>query len=86
MDPILATLPPALLKLVEGSLSNDEASSDEEMQENFIRNGLTQPQAEQALTYRNLYLNNIYLGDQTPIRVGNQALRFSPYSRWIELI
>ncbi|HBP0979054.1 hypothetical protein QRD40_05205 [Comamonas sp. Y6] len=86
MDPILATLPAELLQLVEGSLSNDEASSDEEMLKHFISNGLTLPQAEQALTYRNLYLNNIYLDDQTPIRVGNQALRFSPYSRWIEPI
>lgn len=86
MDPILAALPPSLLTFVEGQLSNDEASSDEEMLEHFIHNGLTQPQAEQALTYRNLYLNNIYMFGQTPIRVGNQARRFSPHSRWIEPI
>ncbi|MFO6204308.1 hypothetical protein ACLBVK_34955, partial [Pseudomonas aeruginosa] len=61
MDPILAALPPSLLKLVEGSLSNDEVSSDEEMQEYFISNGLTEEQAQQALTYRDQYLNNIYL-------------------------
>ncbi|MEX6845942.1 hypothetical protein AB2C59_25700, partial [Pseudomonas aeruginosa] len=67
MDPILAALPASLLKLVEGSLSNDEVSSDEEMQEYFISNGLTEEQARQALTYRDQYLNNIYLDGFTPI-------------------
>ena len=33
MDPILAALPASLLKLVEGSLSNDEVSSDEALKE-----------------------------------------------------
>jgi hypothetical protein len=61
MDPILAALPASLLKLVEGSLSNDEVSSDEEMLGYFIDNGLTEEQARQALTYRDQYLNNIYL-------------------------
>jgi hypothetical protein len=42
MDPILAALPLSLLKLVEGSLSNDEVSSDEEMLGYFIDNGLTE--------------------------------------------
>ena len=35
----------SLLKLVEGSLSNDEVSSDEEMLGYFIDNGLTEEQA-----------------------------------------
>ena len=56
MDSILAALPPSLLKLVEGSLSNDEVSSDEEMLEYFIRNCLTEEQARQALTYSDQYL------------------------------
>ena len=46
MDPILAALPASLLKLVEGSLSNDEVSSDEEMLGYFIDNGLTEEQAK----------------------------------------
>ena len=50
MDPILAALSPSLLALVEGSLSNDEVSSDEEMLAYFIDNGLTEDQARQALT------------------------------------
>ncbi|MEG7018810.1 hypothetical protein V1962_32810, partial [Pseudomonas aeruginosa] len=74
MDPILAALPASLLKLVEGSLSNDEVSSDEEMQEYFISNGLTEEQARQALTYRDQYLNNIYLDGFTPITAVDEAL------------
>lgn len=51
MDPILAAPPPSLLSCVEGQLSNDEVSSDEEMLEHFISNGLTEEQARQALTF-----------------------------------
>lgn len=61
MDPILAALSPSLLALVEGSLSNDEVSSDEEMLAYFIDNGLTEEQARQALTYR----------DQSPMATPN---------------
>ncbi|MBP0714248.1 hypothetical protein ABXK61_13095 [Burkholderia sola] len=86
MDLILMVLPPSLLEFVEVQLSNDEVSSDEEMLEYFINSGLTRPQAEQALTYRNLYLNNIYMLRQTPIRVGDQSRSFSPHLRWIEPI
>ena len=81
MDPILAALPASLLKLVEGSLSNDEVSSDEEMLGYFIDNGLTEEQARQALTYRDQYLNNIYLEGFTPIRKADEALRFNPATR-----
>lgn len=84
MDPILAALPASLLKLVEGSLSNDEVSSDEEMQEYFISNGLTEEQARQALTYRDQYLNNIYLDGFTPITAGDEALHFNPHTRQFE--
>ena len=75
MDPILAALPLSLLKLVEGSLSNDEVSSDEEMLGYFIDNGLTEEQARQALTYRDQYLNNIYLDGFTPITAVDEALQ-----------
>lgn len=84
MDPILAALPPLLLKLVEGSLSNDEVSSDEEMLEYFISNGLTEEQARQALTYRDQYLNNIYLDGFTPITAVDEALHFNPHTRQFE--
>ncbi|HCE6397594.1 hypothetical protein OGV25_21170 [Pseudomonas sp. P1B16] len=84
MDPILAALPPSLLSCVEGQLSNDEVSSDEEMLEHFISNGLTEEQARQALTYRDLYLNNLYLDGFTPICEGTEALRFNPHTRQFE--
>lgn len=84
MDPILAALPPSLLKLVEGSLSNDEVSSDEEMLEYFISNGLTEAQARQALTHRDQYLDNIYLEGFTPITSVDEALHFNPHTRQFE--
>ena len=80
MDPILAALSPSLLALVEGSLSNDEVSSDEEMLEYFISNGLvTEEQARRALTYRDQYLNNIYLDGFRADHGGGQALHFNPH-------
>lgn len=85
MDPILAALSPSLLALVEGSLSNDEVSSDEEMLEYFISNGLTEEQARQALTYRDQYLNNIYLDGFTPITAVDEVLHFNPHTRQFEL-
>ena len=84
MDPILATLPPSLLALVEGSLSNDEVSSDEEMLAYFIDNGLTEDQARQALTHRDQYLNNIYLEGFTPITSADEPLHFNPHTRQFE--
>ncbi|EMY8159268.1 hypothetical protein [Pseudomonas monteilii] len=84
MDPILAVLSPSLLKLVEGSLSNDEVASDEEMQEYFIDNGLTEEQARQALTYRDRYLSHIYLDGFTPITAVGEVLHFNPYTRQFE--
>lgn len=84
MDPILAALSPSLLALVEGRLSNDEVSSDEEMQEYFISNGLTEEQARQALTYRDQYFNNIYLDGFTPITTADEALHFNPHTRQFE--
>jgi hypothetical protein len=84
MDLILAALSPSLLALVEGSLSNDEVSSDEEMLEYFISNGLTEKQARQALTYRDQYLNNIYLEGFTPIISVDEALHFNPHTRQSE--
>ncbi|HHG5367074.1 TPA: hypothetical protein ACPWM7_003993 [Pseudomonas aeruginosa] len=84
MDPILAALPPSLLKLIEGSLSNDEVSSDEEMLGYFIDNGLTEEQAQQALTYRDQYLNNIYLDGFTPITAVDEPLHFNPHTRQFE--
>ena len=84
MDLILAALSPSLLALVEGSLSNDEVSSDEEILEYFISSGLTEEQARQALTYRDQYLRNIYLDGFTPITAADKALHFNPHTRQFE--
>lgn len=74
MDTVLAALPPSLLVFVEGQLSSDELSSDEDMLAHFICHGLTGEQARQALTCRDRYLNNLYLDGFTPIQKG--ARRF----------
>ena len=84
MDPILASLPPDLLAYVEGQLSNDEVSSDEEMLDYFVANGLTEEQARQALTYRDPYLNHLYLDGFTPITAVDEALHFNPHTRQFE--
>lgn len=84
MDSILASLPASLLGLVEDQLSNNEVSSDEELLDHFVSEGLTEEQARQALTYRDQYLANLYLDGFTPIFKGSEALRFNPYSRQFE--
>ncbi|MEA9585950.1 hypothetical protein VC279_06440 [Xanthomonas sp. WHRI 10064A] len=81
MDPILAALSPSLLAFVEASLSNDETSSDDEMREHFVRSGLTKEQARQALTYRDQYLDHVYLEGFTPITSADEALHFDPHAR-----
>ena len=85
MDPILTSLPDSILRLIEGELSNNESSADEELLEHFVGSGgLTEAQARQALTYRDQYLANIYLDGFTPIRKGTGARRFNPHSRQFE--
>nr|WP_255692673.1 hypothetical protein [Luteimonas sp. XNQY3] len=66
--------------LVEDCLSNDEDSTDEELLDYFVSNGLCDAQARQALSYREQYLLNIYLNDFTPIRNPGEILRFDPHS------
>jgi len=84
MDAILAALPASLLGLVEDQLSNNEVCSDEELFDHFFSNGLTEAQARQALTYRDLYLMHIYREGFTPILKGAQALRYNPHRRRFE--
>ena len=67
MDPILAALPASLLKLVEGQFVQRRSFLRRGNAGYFIDNGLTEEQARQALTYRDQYLNNIYLDGFTPI-------------------
>lgn len=84
MDPILAALPEALLTFVEDQLSNNDVSSDEELQEHLVASGLSEEQAHHALTYRDRYRRDIYLQGFTPIRTPDAALRFNPHTRAFE--
>ncbi len=84
MDTILITLPESLLSLVEDQLTNNEVSSDDELRNHFIANGLTEVQAQQALAYRDRYLINFYRAGFTPIRKGKEALKFNPNTRQLE--
>ncbi len=84
MDAILSSLSAEVLSLVEDQLANNDVSSDAELFEHFIQSGLDDMQAQHALSYRELYLCNIYREGFTPIRKGAQARRFNPYTRQFE--
>ncbi|MCU7371078.1 hypothetical protein PEC18_09415 [Paucibacter sp. O1-1] len=45
MDTILSSLSASLLGFVEDQLSNNDVSSDDELLEHFVANGLTAAQA-----------------------------------------
>jgi hypothetical protein len=64
----LRALSNELVCLIEDQLSNNEASSDEELRNYFTACGLTDGQAMEALTYRDVYLIHSYANGETPIR------------------
>jgi hypothetical protein len=75
MDSILESITLKQLRALEDVLTNDENSSDEELHRYFIDElDLTDIQATQALTYRSLYLLNMYLQGHGPIFVGEDAM------------
>lgn len=76
VDPILADLSEERLRFVEATLSNDEASSDEELHAHFVANGLSTLAATRALHFRQHYLTNVYLDGHTPIRKSKHAILF----------
>ena len=78
MDDLLGSLSAPLLRLIESTLSNDDVSADADLVSYFVRRGLTQDQAIRALSYRSSYLLNFFLEGHTPIRKGNDAIRFNP--------
>lgn len=84
MDTQLSSLSVVALGFVEDQLTNNDVSSDAELFDHFIHHGLTLIQAWQALTYRELYLCNLYLAGFTPICKGAEALRFNPFTRRFE--
>lgn len=52
---------------IEGTLSNDEDSTDEELQAYFEANGLTAKQATGVLSHRMDYLNDIVSDGAGPL-------------------
>jgi hypothetical protein len=49
-----------LIRWVNATLHNDEASTDEELIEHFSKGGLTQQEAQKAVSQRNKCLNDIF--------------------------
>jgi hypothetical protein len=62
----LRALSNELLSLVDDQPSNNEVSSDEELHNYFAACGLTEGQAIEAMTYRDLYLIHAYANGETP--------------------
>lgn len=79
MDAILSSITLPQLAFIEDQLSNNEVSSDEELRSQFLAAGLTPEQAARALTYREIYLREIFLEGHTPIVKGDEALQFDPH-------
>jgi hypothetical protein len=52
---------------IEGVLSNDEASTDEELVDYFQANGLTLQQARDVVSHRATYLDDIVIDGQGPL-------------------
>lgn len=49
-----------LMKWVNATLHNDEASRDEELVRYFVKGGLTQQEAQKAVSQRNKCLNDTF--------------------------
>ena len=74
MDSKLESITLKQLSALEDILSNDDNSSNEELQRLFVDQfGLSEDQAEQGLTYRPPYSLNTYLQGHGPILVGEDA-------------
>lgn len=55
------------IRWIEGVLSNDEVSTDEELVAYFQDNGLTAQQAQDVVAHRTTYLNDIVFDGQGPL-------------------
>ncbi|WP_394538774.1 hypothetical protein PRJ39_24985 [Lysobacter enzymogenes] len=69
-DELLAGLDARILDAVEDTLSNDELSTDAEIARFLMDIGLTEAQAKRAVSYRDVYRLNLWVGGCTPIRSG----------------
>jgi len=57
------------IRWIEQVLSNDENSTDEELVAYFQQNGLTAQQAQDVVSHRGAYLNDIVFDGQGPLWV-----------------
>jgi len=55
------------IRWIEGVLSNDEVSTDEELLEYFQGNGLSAQQARDVVAHRSTYLNDIVFDGAGPL-------------------
>ncbi|WP_353980915.1 hypothetical protein [Salinicola endophyticus] len=76
---VFADLSEQQLFNIEDVLSNDEVSSDEELVDYFIEEGIPADAAKEAVAYRDRYLLNIYKAGHGPIREDRETLRYDPY-------
>ena len=67
-DELLAALDARILDAVEDTLSNDDSSTDAEIAQFLMDIGLTEAQDKRAVSYRDLYRLNLWVGRCTPIR------------------
>lgn len=81
MDPMFSALTEAQLRVIEDQLSNNESSTDEELFEFFIEEGIPVTPARQAVALRDDYLNRIFEAGYTPIRAGENARFYDPQVR-----
>ncbi|MDF9434622.1 hypothetical protein R5R73_02040 [Salinicola sp. LHM] len=81
MNPVFSALTESQLRTVEDVLSNDETSTDEELLEFFIEEGIPVTPARQAVSLRDDYLTRIFEEGYTPIRAGENARFYDPQSR-----
>ena len=86
MDSTQSSLTLEQLQMVEEQLSRDSSSTNAELKLHFVMGGLTADQADKVLTYRALYLGNLYLQGHTPILKGAPAIRINPNRQPLELM
>ena len=67
MPTIKYGLSPEEVAWIEDVLSNDETSSDAELLDYFVSNGLATDQADAVLRHRSDFLINIHLSGQGPL-------------------
>lgn len=61
------------VEFIEETFSNNEVSPDEELVELFVEDGIKQEVAEKLMEFRQSYLLNIFIGNDTPIRNGTHV-------------